>query len=604
MINATLDTFAVPRIVTEHRSDGTLLLRSAEQLDEYAPTMVHAFREEADRHPDRVLAARRDGERWQTLSWGQARRDADALAQAFLDRELGPERPVMVLSGNSLEHLAVMLGAFTAGTPVLPISPSYSLASRDHQRIRAIARLCRPGLVFADDGDAYADALNAVAEVIPADVVIATGSRTGAERLADMMAMVPTETIEQTVSALRSDSVAKVLFTSGSTGEPKGVITTHRMLCSNQQALAQIWPFLRHEPPVLVDWLPWSHSFGGSHNLGQLLVFGGTLYIDEGKPMPGHFGTTVDALRAIAPTAYFNVPAGYALLAPVLESDPEFAEHFFSRLRFMLYAAAALPESLWARLKRVSEQSGHEIPLTAAWGTTETGPGATSAHFASAACGCIGVPLPGVTLKLVPSSSKLEVRVSGPNITPGYYRNEATTTAVFDEEGFYRPGDAARLVDPADPNRGLMFDGRLSEDFKLTTGTWVHVGAVRTALLSASAGILTNAVIAGSDRDFVAALGWVNDDEAQRACDRTERVSLTDPRLRQLLAESLASVNISAGAAGSVRRLLLLDEPPQIDAGEITDKGYINARAVLDRRAAAVDLLYDEPLAAEVITGP
>jgi feruloyl-CoA synthase len=379
------------------------------------------------------------------------------------------------------------------------------------------------------------------------------------------------------------------------------VINTQRMLSSNQQALSQVWPFINSEPPVLVDWLPWSHTFGGNHNLGQVIAFGGTIHIDDGRPAGPLFERTVQALRVLAPTVYYNVPAGYASLAPRLEEDREFAEHFFSRMRFMFYAAAALPEALWERLRAVADEvADHPVPLTASWGTTETAPGATTAHFSTARCGCIGVPLPGVTLKLAPSGEKREIRLIGPNITPGYHRDPAATAAAFDEEGYYRTGDAVRMVDEDDPSQGLMFDGRLAEDFKLVTGTWVHVGKLRIALLSA-ARVLQDAVICGHDGEYVGALAWLNIAEAKRELGSEADVSLEDPSLRVLLSRALARMNEGAGSALRIERLLLLSTPPDIDAGEITDKGYINQRAVLERRHDDVRRLLDEPADAGVI---
>jgi feruloyl-CoA synthase len=585
MPEIAVDLFAPPRVVREDRDDGAILLRSAEPLGDFAPSMAHAFRAGADAHPERVLATRAGA----TLRWGEARDRADAIAQALLDQGLGPERPLMVLSGNSLEHLLLTLAAYTAGVPILPISAAYSLQSADHARLRAITVLCAPGMVFADDGDAFGPALDALAADVPVQLV----------GLADLERATPTDEVDRAFAALGPDTVAKILFTSGSTGAPKGVVNTHRMLCSNQQALAQVWPFLRTEPPVLVDWLPWSHTFGGNHNLGQALAHGGTLHIDDGRPAPALFDRTVAALREVAPTVYYNVPAGYALLAPRLEADRDFAAHFFSRLRFMFYAAAALPEALWDRLRAIADEvADHPVPLTASWGTTETAPGATTAHFASARCGCIGVPLPGVTIKLVPDGDKREIRLTGPNVTPGYHRNVAATAGAFDEEGFYRTGDAARLVDPADPARGLMFDGRLAEDFKLASGTFVTVGRLRSALISAAGGVLTDAVLAGHNGPYAAALAWVNRDEARHACGAD---ALDDPALRAHLGAALAAMNHGAGSAARIERLLLLEQPPNMDAGEITDKGYVNQRAVLDRHGDLVARLLAEPPDAAVI---
>jgi feruloyl-CoA synthase len=585
MADTAVELFAPPRVVCEERDDGAILMRSAEPLGDFAPSMAHAFRAGADAHPERVLATRAGA----ALRWGEARERADAIAGALLDHGLGPERPLMLLSGNSLDHLLLTLAAFTAGVPVLPISAAYSLQSADHARVRAIAARCAPGMVFADDGDAFGPALAALEDDVPVQVTA----------LAQLERATPTDAVDRAFAALGPDTVAKILFTSGSTGAPKGVVNTHRMLCSNQQALAQVWPFLRTEPPVLVDWLPWSHTFGGNHNLGQVLTHGGTLHIDDGRPAPALFDRTVAALREVAPTVYYNVPAGYALLAPRLEADRDFAAHFFSRLRFMFYAAAALPEALWERLRAIADDvADHPVPLTAAWGTTETAPGATTAHFASARCGCIGVPLPGVTIKLVPNGAKREIRITGPNVTPGYHRDPAATASAFDEEGFYRTGDAARLVDPADPGQGMMFDGRLAEDFKLLSGTFVTVGRLRLALISAAGGVLTDAVIAGHDGPYPAALAWVNRDEARRACGAA---ALDDPALRAHLGAALRALNGGAGSAARIERLLLLEEPPDLDAGEITDKGYVNQRAVLERRADLVARLLAEPPDAAVI---
>jgi feruloyl-CoA synthase len=601
-MSTTFELFSPPCIAAERRPDGSTLLASEEPLGAYAPSMAHVFRHHATEHPDRLLAAERDGDGWRELTWGEARATADALAQAFLDRGLGPDRPLMVLSGNSLAHLQMLLGAYTAGVPVLPISTAYSLLSRDHERVRAIAALCSPGMVFAEDAEAFGPALDALSRAVP-EQAVAVGERAAAKRLADLATTTPGDAVERALATLGPDTVAKILFTSGSTGTPKGVLNTHRMLCSNQQALGQIWPFLRSEPPVLVDWLPWSHTFGGNHNLGQVLAFGGTLYIDDGKPAPQLFERTVDALRQHQPTVYYNVPAGFALLAPRLEQDPELAERFFSRLRFMFYAAAALPEALWERMRALADAvADRTIPLTSSWGATESAPAATSAHFAGSRCGCIGVPLPGVTVKLAPDGDKLEIRLKGPNVTPGYHANPEATTAAFDDEGFYRTGDAVRAVNPDDPSEGLMFDGRIAEDFKLVTGTWVTVGRLRAGLVSESGGLLGDAVITGHDRDYAAALAWVNQLEARRAFG--EDVALDDPRLREHLTDALRRLNAGAGSASRVERLLLLDDPPDLDAGEITDKGYVNQRRVLDRRAHAVARLYAQPPDPAVIVSP
>jgi feruloyl-CoA synthase len=562
--------------------------------------MGQVFRAGAAAHPERLLAAQRDDGGWREITWGEAAQAARAIAQGLLDHGLSAQRPLLVLSANSIEHLLLTLGAFESGVPVLPTSTAYSLLSADHARLRAIAERCAPGMAFADDAQAYGPALNALAPLVPLSVV-ARGERPGALSLDELRRTPPGPEAEAAFARVGLDTVAKLLFTSGSTGVPKGVVNTHRMLVSNQVALGQVWPFLHEEPPVLVDWLPWSHTFGGNHNLNQVLAYGGSIHIDDGRPAPALFERTVSALRTVAPTLYYNVPAGYALLAPRLEQDRALAERFFSRLRFLFYAAAALPEALWERLTRIAaEVADHPVPLTAAWGTTETAPGATTAHFDGARCGCIGVPLPGVEIKLAPQGDKLEARVRGPNVTPGYHGDPQSTAAAFDDEGFYRTGDAVRLVAADDPGQGLLFDGRLAEDFKLSTGTFVHVGRVRTGLVSA-AGVLSDAVICGHDADRVGALAWVNQDEARRVVGADAEVALDDGALRAHLAACLRALNRGAGSALRVERLLLLAEPPDIDAGEITDKGYVNQRAVRERRGAAVQRLLADPPADDVI---
>lgn len=579
-----MSTFATPDTEIERRPDGTILLRSRLPLPDYEPSMTAMLRDRANEHPDRPLAVHRGV----TLTYGEAKQRSDALAHAFGELGLGHEKPVMILSGNSLEHLLVSLGAYAAGAPAMPISVAYSLQSSDHARIRAIAELTEPGLVFAEDAGPFAAALEAL-KAIP-HVLVASGDRDGAIHLDELLA----HDNPPLDGDPGGETIAKLLFTSGSTGAPKGVINTHRMLCANQAMLRATWPFLADEPPVLVDWLPWSHTFGGNHNLNLAMFNGGTIHIDDGRPAPPLFPKTVAALMEVPPTLYFNVPAGYALLAPALEHDAELAERFFSRLRFMFYAAAALPDTLAARLRALAEQhADHEVPLTSSWGTTETAPGATSMHYLGAPTGCIGVPIPGCTVKLAPVGEKLELRVSGPNVTPGYFRRPELTEALFDEEGYYRSGDAATLTDESDPNRGLMFDGRIGENFKLLTGTWVTVGALRTRLLS-TAGVLSDAVICGQDAEYVTALAWVNPAEAEAARGGAS--------LRETLARALAQLNANSGSASRIERLLLLQKPPSLDDGEITDKGYLNQRRCLECRAAEVARLYAERPDQDVIT--
>ncbi|MGH3281560.1 MAG: feruloyl-CoA synthase [Trebonia sp.] len=603
-----LSLFAPPRIIGAGAGRDAIVLRSAEPLGDYPVTVVHSVREHARTAPGHLLIAERYGNAlscWRCCSYGEAVAAANSIGQALLDRGLGPDRPVLILSGNSVDHLLITLGAMTAGVPVAPASVAYSLQSRDHARIRAITELIHPGAVFAEDADRFGPALDAL-DPVPA--IVSTGHRAGAQMLASLLATAPGPAVEAAFAALRPDGIAKVLFTSGSTGAPKGVLNTHRMLAANQQMIRQAWPFLTGERPVIVDWLPWSHTFGGNHNVNMMLTAGGTLYVDGGRPAPGMFGQSVANLAEVPPTIYFNVPAGYAQLVPALEADPEFAGRFFSRLRLMFNAAAALPPALRDRLAVVARKTtGHDVPVTGSWGATETAPAVTSAHFPFDDARCIGVPLPGTEVKLVPAEEGVyEVRVKGPNVTPGYFNRPDLTREAFDSGGFYRAGDAVGFADPRDRNAGLVFRGRITEDFKLKTGTFVRVGAVRTALLSAIP-VLSDAVLAGENRDFVCALAWLNQSEARRLLgDDPVPVpgaeAIVHEGLRAHLSRALALHNDAAGSSARVERLLMLARAASLDDGEITDKGYINQRKVLASRAALVDMLYADPAREAVIT--
>jgi len=594
--------FAAPTIVAVQAGDGSLLLRSTEPLAGHPVTVMHSVRAWAAADPAHPMVAERgpDGG-WRICGYGEAVAAADAIGQALLDRGLGPGRPLLVLSGNGVDHLLVTLGAMTAGVPVAPVSVAYSLQSHDHARIRAIGELIRPGAVFADDADRFAAVLDSIGTV-PA--IVGAGARPGAARLGEFMITEPGPAVAAAFDAVDRDTVAKILFTSGSTGTPKGVLNTHRMLAANQQMIRQAWPFLRTERPVIVDWLPWSHTFGGNHNVNMALTAGGTLYVDAGRPAPGMFAPSIANLTEVPPTIYFNVPAGYAQLVPALETDGRFADRFFSRLRLMFNAAAALPATLRQRLSEIALQTiGHPVPVTASWGATETGPAVTTAHFDFTDARCIGVPLPGTEVKLVPAEGAYEIRVKGPMVTPGYFERPDLTAAAFDGQGFYRAGDAVGLADSDDLNAGLVFRGRIAEDFKLDTGTFVRVGAVRTALLSAVP-ILADAVIAGEERGSVCALAWLNAAEARKLLGQEPHADgdlITDEAIRSELVGALAAHNATEGSSARIERLLVMARPADLDAGEITDKGYVNQRQVLANRAALVELLYTEPVPAGVI---
>jgi feruloyl-CoA synthase len=573
--------FAPARVEVERRAGGVTVLRSPEPLRPPARAVGEWLVDWARRSPDRVFLAERADEGWRTVSYGEALAAARRIGQGLLDRGLSAGTPVAVLSDNSVDHGLLMLGALHAGVPVAPISPAYSLMSRDFAKLRYIHELVTPGLVWTADPEKFAPALAAIGAT--------------ATPLADLARAEPGPAVDRAFAAIGPATVAKILFTSGSTGIPKGVINTHGMLCANQQQLAQGWPFVEDRPPVVVDWLPWNHTFGGNHNFNLVLRNGGTLYLDGGKPAPGLVETTVRNLRAVSPTMYFNVPRGYDLLLPFLEADAELRSGFFRDLDMLFYAAAALPQNLWERIAKLAaaEKPGG-LAMLSAWGSTETAPLATQVHFAIERAGVIGLPVAGCELKLVPAGGKLEARVRGANVTPGYYRREDLTRAAFDEEGYYRIGDAVRFADPADPARGLVFDGRVAEDFKLTTGTWVHAGAVRVRLIAAANPVVQDAVITGHDRDEVGALVFLNPAATRE---------LSADAVRETLRRALASLAAEPGGSSTHPvRLLVATEPPSIDANEITDKGYLNQRAILERRAALVERLYsDDP---EVVRGP
>jgi feruloyl-CoA synthase len=595
--STSLETFAPVRAVAERRSDGCLLLRSADPLQPHDASIVHAFRRGSEQHPERLLVAERQGDGWQQLTWGQVREQADHVAQGLLDRGLA-DRPVMVLSGNSAGHLVVQLAAWTLGTPVVPTSVAYSLQTSDHRKLQAMADLVRPGTVFAEDATAFGPALDAVGG---GRAVVTLAGGDGTVALAELAAPAPTPEVDRRCAAVTPSALAKVLFTSGSTGTPKGVLNAHGQLAANQQQMRQVWPFLSEEPPVLLDWLPWSHTFGGNHNLNMVLMNGGSLWIDDGKPAPGLVERTVRNLQDVAPTLLFNVPAGYAALLPLLEREPQSAARLFSHLRLVFFAAAALPQQLWDRLEALAARHNAPVRMTTSWGLTETAPAATTTHFAVSRSDSIGVPLPGVELKLVPVDNKTEVRLRGPNVTAGYYERPDLTAAAFDEEGYFRTGDAVELADADDPSQGLVFRGRIAEDFKLSTGTFVSVGTLRPALLSASQGLLQDAVLCGQDTERVTALAWLHPDHARRcAADGSP-----EPSLRTELEQALQRLAAQGGGSSQrVERLLLLTSPPRLDAGEITDKGYINQRAVRDARAEDVARVCAETCGPEVVVRP
>jgi feruloyl-CoA synthase len=661
---------ALPAVAARPLAGGGMVLRSRQELLPYPRCLGELLRHWAAAAPDRTFLAERTmrGERgesagrqplaerrerdeftgpaerddrsgresrgaWRRISYGATLAAVERIAGALLARGLDRGRPLAILSENGIDNALLQLAAMQVGIPVAPISPAYSLLSSDHAKLRSILELTRPGLVYAGDGTRYAAALAAARAVLPSGVELAVSEHPpaglAATAFGELLERPPGAAVAARFAAVGPDTVAKVLFTSGSTGTPKGVLNTQRMLCSNQQAIAQVWPFLEERPPVIVDWLPWSHTFGGNHNFNMVLRNGGTLYVDAGKPAPGAIEITARNLREVPSTIHFNVPRGFDMLLPYLEGDAGLRAAFFRDLDVLFYAAASLPQHLWEALERLSiVATGRRVAMLSAWGSTETAPSATQVHFSIERPGVIGLPVPGTEIKLAPAGAKLELRVRGSNVTPGYWRrperpasgaatddrvshgrpakstatdgrvSRGLETEAFDEQGFFRTGDAGRLADPADPSQGLLFDGRLAEDFKLTSGTWVHVGELRIAAISAGTPVIQDVVVTGHDRTAVGVLVFPNPAGCRSLCrdappDAPLDQLIRRPEVRRRLRDGLAAHNaMNPASSRRVSRALLLAEPPSIDAGEITDKGYVNQRAVLVRRAALVEQLH------------
>lgn len=599
---AALD-FAPAHISIEGSPETGFIFSSATPLQVYSENLGQMLRHWAEKTPEGIFLGERqaDGD-WRRLTYADVNRKADAIAQALINRGQGPHRPVMILSGNSVDHALLMLGCFIAGVPVVPVSVPYSLLSKDYLKLRFIFDEICPGMIFVADGNMFATALSSL-DLTGVEIVVGQGelSELSTTPFADLLETPITEEVDHVLAQIGAETVAKILYTSGSTGQPKGVINTHGMLCANQQMLEQVWPFITQTPPVLVDWLPWNHTFGGNHNFNMVLNQGGTLYIDGGKPAPGLVEQTVKNLGEISPTIYFNVPVGYAMLLPHLEQNEALRNNFFKNLQLIFYAGAALPQDLWERLEKVAIQAtGKKVIMTSSWGSTETSPLATAAHFPLERAGVIGIPCPGVSLKMLPNGDSYELRVKGPNVTPGYFRRPDLTADAFDEDGYYMIGDAGRFVDADNPSKGISFDGRVAEDFKLTSGTWVRAGLLRVAVMAAAAPALQFSLVTGHDREYVGILGWPNLAACKSLCkdldeDVSVEVLLQHPEVEAYLRKALTRFNSEQqGSSTRIARIMLMSEPPDSDANEITDKGYINQRAALQRRKDLVELLYAE----------
>ncbi|AGL85285.1 feruloyl-CoA synthase [Pseudomonas sp. Eqa60] len=586
--------------VAVSEEQGVLHMRSLEPLAPLPQRLLDRLLHWARVRPEQTfIAAREDGGDWRRVSYGQMLDSVRAIAQGLLGYGLSADKPLALLSGNDIEHLQLALGAMYAGIPYCPVSPAYSLLSQDFAKLRHVCDLLQPGLVFVSDAGAYQRAIDAV--LPPETPLICVRGQVPGRRqasFASLLAEPGAAEADAAFAATGPDSIAKFLFTSGSTKLPKAVITTQRMLCANQQMLLQTFPVFGEEPPVLVDWLPWNHTFGGSHNVGIVLYNGGSFYLDDGKPTAQGFAETLRNLKEISPTAYLTVPKGWEELVNALEQDAELRECFFKRMSLFFFAAAGLSQSVWDRLDRVAEQHcGERIRMMAGLGMTEAAPSCTFTTGPLSMAGYIGLPAPGCEVRLVPVDGKLEGRFRGPHIMPGYWRAAQQTAEVFDALGFYCSGDALKLADPHDPQLGLMFDGRIAEDFKLSSGVFVSVGPLRNRAVLEGSPYVQDLVVAAPDRECLGALVFPRLYECRRlaglAAEASDAQVLASAPVRQWFGDWLQRLNRDAsGNASRLEWIALQVEPASIDRGEITDKGSINQRAVLQWRAEQVEDLY------------
>jgi feruloyl-CoA synthase len=596
--------FATPEITADRRADGSIWLKSTTPLLPHARCVGDWLEHWARATPERIFLGERLSVEapWTTVTYKDALRRVRATAAWILMQGLSVARPLVILSDNSIDHALFALAAMHVGVPAAAISPAYSLVSKDFDKLKSMIVLLEPGAIYVSSTKPFGPALAAIRSLHSARIVSGDADSDVAIAFSEVTATPETDAVDAAFAAVTPDAIAKFLFTSGSTGTPKAVINTQRMLTSSQQAKAQTWSFLESagDDLVILDWLPWSHTFGANHNFNLVLRNGGTLYIDGGKPAPGLFATSLANLRSVMPTVYFNVPRGFDMLIAALRDDEELRRRFFTEVKFAFYAGAALPQNLWDALEQLSVKTiGRALPMVSAWGSTETSPLATDCHFQAKRSGNIGVPTPGTELKLMPSGDKLEVRVRGPNVTPGYWKAAELTAQAFDAEGFYRIGDAVTFADPLRPELGLFFDGRVAEDFKLNSGTWVSVGTLRVAAIAALAPLAQDIVVSGHGGDQVRFLIFPNIAACRAYVGLPDSAGVNEvighAQVRAAIASGLAKLKAQGGGSSAhATRAVLLAEPASVDGGEITDKGYINQRAVLTRRAEVVAVLDDD----------
>lgn len=599
--------FGVTRVTLKDGVPGTHYLKADQELQAFPDRLTDRLQHWAHNKPTQTLFARRvklaDGSLgdWRQVTYAEAWATARNIAQGLINRGLNAERPVVILSENSLEHALLALGCMVAGVPFVPTSPPYSLISQDYDKLKHVLRTVTPGLVFAGDAR-YA---KAIAATVSSDmeIVMNEGGVEGKQVTTfEALCSTPaTAQVDAAIAATGPDTIVKFLFTSGSTKLPKAVINTQRLWCANQQQMAQSMPILAEAPLVLVDWLPWNHTFGGNHNFGMVVFHGGTMYIDDGKPTPALMHETLRNLREIAPTVYFNVPTGFEAIAHAMKTDDLLRKTLLSRVQMFFYAGAALAQPIWDSLYESQEREvGERIVMGTGLGMTESGPFGIFVTNPYVNAGDLGVPTPGLELKLVDMGGKTEVRYRGPNITPGYWRNAEETKGAFDDEGFFCTGDAVKWIDETDVHLGLKFDGRIAEDFKLATGTFVSVGPLRGKIIAAGAPYIQDVVLTGINLKEVGAMVFPT--PAVRALSG---MSVDSPLADVLASEPVLAhfqkvinelAKTATGSANRIARMCLLSEPPTIDKGEITDKGSINQRAVLSHRADTVAALHEERL--------
>ncbi|MCA6109216.1 AMP-binding protein [Bradyrhizobium cenepequi] len=602
----------LPRdIAVDRRDDGAIVLKSRISLSPYETHIPASLAKWAREAPERTWLAQRTGpeRQWRNLCYAEAKRTVDALTQGLLNLKLEPGRPVTILSGNSIEHALMTQAAMQARLPAAPVSPAYSLMSQDHLKLKYLFDLVKPAVIMVQDGLTFEKALRAL-DLDGVTVVHVARPCEGIKSVsfAELTATPVTDDVEASIAQITSQTVGKLLFTSGSTGMPKAVINTQEMMCANAAMMTQVRPRDPNGPlATYLDWMPWNHTMGGNALFNPVLIDGGTLYIDDGRPMPGQFDETIRNLREISPTYYANVPAGYAALAAAMEKDDVLCHSFFRNLSVMAYGGARLPDDLYDRMQALAVRTtGERIVFYTGWGSTETAPTSTGTYWDTERVGLIGLPFPGVELKMVPCGAKYELRLRGVNVTPGYFGQPELTRSVFDEEGFYCIGDAGVFVDPDDPVQGIIFAGRVVEDFKLTTGTFVHVGSLRTDAIAAATPVVHDALVAGQDRPFIGLLAWPNLHACRQLIgdpNATFEDAVKHPEVIACFRRGLEKHNASISGASSRRisRAMLMVEPPSIDGNELTDKGYINQRAGLERRAALVERLYADKPGEDVI---